>query len=90
MSTRMMRLVRNSSEVAVFLGGIVIGLCAAMLSAAAMTYLQHGPYSIWDSGAAVTFWVFAFPFTLIGLIAGSMLGFGAAMQLWPPDIERRH
>jgi hypothetical protein len=90
MSTRMMRLVRNSSEVGVFLAGIVVGLCGAMLSAAAVTYLQHGPYSAWGSGAAVTFWVFAFPFALIGLIAGAMLGYGAAMQLWPPDNERRY
>jgi hypothetical protein len=89
MSTRAMRFVRNSTEVGVFLAGIAVGLCGTMLSAAAVAYLQHGPYSAWDSGAAVTFWIFAFPLGLIGLIAGAMLGYGAAMQLWPPVNERR-
>jgi hypothetical protein len=89
MSTRIVRFVRNSTEVGVFLAGIAVGLCGAMLAAAAVTYLQYGPYSGWETGAALTFSLFAFPFGVFGLFAGGFLGYGAAMQLWRPDIERR-
>jgi len=44
--TARMRFVRNLTEWGVFLVGIVVGLCAAMLGAAAMTYLLHGPHSV--------------------------------------------
>ena len=90
MTAHVMRLVRNLTEWGVFLAGVVIGLCAAMLGAAAMTYLLHGPYSVWETGAALTFLLFAFPFGVFGLFGGAFLGYGAAMQLWPPDNEKCH
>jgi hypothetical protein len=90
MSPRITHLVRNSTEVGVFLAGIAVGLSGAVLVAAAATYLELGPYSTWTSGAEIHFFVWFFPLSLIGLVGGAMLGYGAAMQLWPPDIERRN
>jgi hypothetical protein len=90
MSPRMMRLVRNITEVAVFLAGIAVGLSGAVLGAAAATYLELGPYSTWTSGAEIHFFVWFVPLGLVGLIGGGMLGYGAAMQLWPPNDERAY
>jgi len=85
-----MRLVHNLTQWGVFLAGLVTGLGAAMLGAVVMTYLLYGPYSAWETGAALTFLLFAFPFGVFGLFRGGFLGYAAAMQLWPPDNERRY
>ena len=37
-----------------------------MLGAAVMTYLLYGSYSAWETGAALTFLLFAFPFGVLG------------------------
>ena len=76
MSTRVIQLMRRSAEVAVFLVGIAIGLCAAVLAAAAVAG---------SSGTTIVFWMVILPFGAIGLIGGAILGSVAADQVWPSE-----
>ena len=62
MSPDVMRLVRRSTQVAVVFAGIAIGLSAAVLAAAAL------------AATPMFFFFFIWPFGLIGLVGGTLLG----------------
>ena len=75
MNPDVLPLVRKSAQVAIFFVGIAIGLAAAVWAAAAL------------AATPMFFYFLIWPFGLIGLVGGAILGGGAAAQLWPPDNE---
>ena len=86
MSPGIKRWVRNTTECAIILMGIPLGLFAAALAAGVITLLHYPyPLSAWTEAESITFMLWLVLLSPLGLFIGFVFGCKAAAQLWPPD-----